>query len=330
MTTRCPRDCAYCANVWKADPAYPRDGLPAAELVELTLGALRASGLAKVQVTGGEPLLRPDLMEILAGLRDGGAAVSMITDGGLVDAAVARELARLGVAPVQPTLLAARREVHDALKGGESFDLTVAAISHLRRAGVPVSVAFVCVQPNAADFRDVIELCFALGVRTVALSRFCAAGAGAGRLAELMPDRRALAACLEVADWANERLDMRVQVAISLPLCAVDTDAYPHLRFGRCAVTSETPGFTIDPSGHLRACSISSTILGSLRDEPWQALVGRAAESYFRAMRTPPAACRDCGLLARCGGGCRESAVTCFGDAQRPDPLAPGAGWSPS
>ncbi len=322
VTTRCNRACEYCYNVWHSDPGYPEDELDAPELIALTAGALRDSGLGMVQLTGGEPCLRPDLLEIAEGILRYGAAVSLVTDGGLIDERLADQLARLRVGPVQPTLLAGRREVHDEIKGAECFDATVAAIGRLTRRRIPVSVAFVCTRRNHDQFRSVVELCFALGVRTVAFSRFCAAGRGGRHHQKLMPSPEMIAGCLDVAQWANTRLGMKVRVAISLPLCCVDSGHYPDLGFGRCAVTGATPGFTIDPSGGLRACSISPTVLGDLRRESWQAILDRARDGYFRRMTTPPEACRDCDLLQRCGGGCRETALTCFGTTDRPDPLA--------
>lgn len=323
VTARCNRACAYCYNAWKADPGYPRVELDAACLVSLVRGVLAAGGIRRLQISGGEPLLRADLFEIIAGLQGSGARISLVTDGSGIGEAEAAQLARLKVAPVQPTLLAAERSLHDALKGAACFDDTVAAIARLRRAGVPVSVAFVCTRQNWDRLHEVVELCFALDVKTIAFSRCCAAGAASLRPSELLPTREMVLAGLEVAEWANARLGMNVRVAISLPPCAVEARRFPHLALGRCAVTSEQPGYTIDPAGNLRVCSISPTVLGSLLDEPWAALMARARLGYLRELAEVPAACRVCPLLIRCGGGCRETARACNGG--RPgaaDPLA--------
>ena len=178
VTGRCNRSCRYCYNEWRGADAPPED-LPADELVAVVEAALAATGRRAIQVTGGEPLLRPDLFEIIEALRRPERTISLVTDGGLLDEAAIAELVRLKVGLVQPTLRAARRELHDALKGATSFDDTVGAIARLRKAGVPVSVSFVCTSRNYAHFREVVELCFALGVETVAFSRFCSSGAGA-------------------------------------------------------------------------------------------------------------------------------------------------------
>jgi len=324
-------------------------------LVERTLAA---SGRNSVQISGGEPLLRPDLFEILEALKKPGRAISLVTDGGLADAGVVQKLKALGVAPVQPTLLAARRQVHDHLKGCPSFDAAVGAISRLTKADVPVSVSFVCTALNYLHFKEVVELCFAMGVRTIAFSRFCTAGVGAARCTELAPDAGMIRSCLDIAEMAVERLRMRIVVAISLPLCVPEPrlgpeggahvgprraedgvpedqevhsrprpgaqeHRYPMLKFGRCAAGGEAPGYTVDPWGRLRACSVSPVVLGDLKAESFEAVVARARSGYFREVNALPAACVGCPAAARCGGGCRESARATYGNLDRPDPLVP-------
>ncbi len=337
VTGRCDRTCPHCYNAWALDRSGPQPvgrhvglplqpatppGLPADALVALVRDVLRQSGLSAVQITGGEPTLRDDLPALLEGLRPHVRGLSMVTDGARLDAAWVARLKRLKVGPVQPTLLAADRAVHDRLKGAPCFDATVDALARLVAAGVPTSVAFVCTRETAPHFHDVLELCFALGVRSVAFARLCTAGAAVGHGPDLAPTREQLDACLASADRAVARLGMHVHVAVSLPLCAAPPARYPHLTFGRCAVSAGAPGFTLDPHGRLRACSISPTVLGDLTREPWSAVMARARTGYLARMAEIPPPCRSCVDVSRCGGGCRESALAAFGDLAHADPLA--------
>lgn len=324
VTPDCNRNCLYCYNGWRLYPETRDRVLPADELVTLVQRALEESGRTAVQFSGGEPLLRADFFEIVDGLRAPGCALSLVTDGGLIDEAVAARLKELGVAPVQPTLLAADREVHDRLKGTTgAFDKTVAAIGLLRRHEVPLCVSFVCTRANYQCFREVVELSFALGVQSIAFSRFCTAGAGAERQAELVPTATQVRECLDVAMESTGGLGMRIHMAISLPLCVPTSEQLQGLRFGSCALGTDQPGYTVDPWGRLRACSVSSVTLGDLKTESWTDIVARARETYFPGVNELPSACRDCTLAARCRGGCRESARTAYGNLERPDPLAP-------
>jgi len=321
LTSRCNRSCVYCYNQWRDDADHTDRELPPEQLGDLINRVMDESGFGSVQLTGGEPLLYPGFIQLVESIRAPGRKVSLVTDGGLLDETMVEELKRLKVAPVQPTLLAARREVHNELKGTDCFNATVSALALLRRLRVPVSVSFVCTRRNYQHFRDVVELCFSLGVRVIAFSRFCSAGRGGRRHDELAPDSAMIASCLEVAEEANARLGMKVTIAISLPLCAVNPADYPNLAFGRCAISTDNPGFTMDPDGKLKACSISSTVLGDLRTEAWNAVLSRARKDYFQRMSTVPDDCVGCALVDRCGGGCRESVLSRHGDLNHPDPL---------
>lgn len=321
VTPRCDRDCLYCYNVWRADAVPEEPPLPAAELVTLVEAALAACGRDAVQLTGGEPLLRDDLFDIIEGLRAPGRAISLVTDGAGIDDGVADRLRELRVGPVQPTLLAAARVIHDGLKGARCFDATVAGIQRLRARKIPVTVSFVCTRQNHEHFAEVLELCFAMGVRSVAFSRLCLTGAAAKHRDALEPDAEMIRGCLEAAEAASERLGMKIHVAISLPHCAVGAGSYRHLSFGGCSLSSGAPGFTIDPWGRLRACSVSPEILGDLRTEDWDAIMGRAREGYLRDLCAMPEACMSCAALRRCRGGCRESALAVSGGFGAMDPL---------
>jgi len=321
VTPRCDRDCLYCYNTWRAEEIPTAPPLSAAELVSLVDAALRASGRDAVQLIGGELLLRTDLFDIFEGLKAPGRTLSLVTDGAGVNDVVADRLRDLGIGPVQPTLLAADRLIHDGLKGARCFDDTVAAIQRLRARKVPVTVSFVCTRRNHDRFAEVLELCFALGVRSVAFSRLCLTGAAAKHRQELEPDAAMIQGCLDTADAATARLGMKVHVAISLPHCAVEPARTPSLTLGGCSLSTGTPGYTIDPWGRLRACSVSPAVLGDLREEAWDVIVSRAKDGYLRDVCAVPEACMSCAALRRCRGGCRESALAAGGGFGAMDPL---------
>lgn len=117
ITGRCNRDCVYCYNDWRGQPA-------ASSPVELETGALlalveqlvRDTGVRHITVSGGEPLTRPDALELLNGLARLNLGISLVSDGGLLDEHLASRLAEVPVSLVQLTLLAAQQEAHDALK----------------------------------------------------------------------------------------------------------------------------------------------------------------------------------------------------------------------
>lgn len=68
VTPRCNLDCLYCYNVWKGPLLYPRGELPAREVLDRLDEVLADTRIRHVTLTGGEPLLRPDLADLVRGL----------------------------------------------------------------------------------------------------------------------------------------------------------------------------------------------------------------------------------------------------------------------
>src|SRR5512135_1802139 len=93
ITQRCNHECLHCYNAWKNPVDYPMGELGAGETLEMLGKLLDETGARLVSLTGGEPMLRPDVYEIVDSLRARGVTVNLITNGGLLDdAAIARLL----------------------------------------------------------------------------------------------------------------------------------------------------------------------------------------------------------------------------------------------
>lgn len=321
VTARCNRDCLYCYNDWRDEPPSPdqRD-LPTAELVALLTRLVTESGRSRVDLTGGEPLLREDLFDLIDGIRAVGGSAALTTDGGLVDAAVASGLAKRGVAPVQVTLLAADRALHDRLKGKEAFYATVLGVAHLVRAGVPVTVAFICTRLNWHAAYGVAELCVALGVRSLAFHRLCAAGRAGRNAALLTPEPEQVAAALaQLQEAARTLPKLRVYNAIAIPTCAVGGEG---LRgTGTCAATSDNPAYAVSHRGELRLCAALPVVVGDLTRRSFGDVVSGLQRGDALGPMLPPE-CAGCADVSACRGGCRAAALGSSGRLDGLDPLA--------
>ena len=321
VTARCNRDCLYCYNDWRdAPPSADQRDMPTAEMAALLTRLVTEAGRPRVDLTGGEPLLRDDLFELIDAIRAAGGTAALTTDGGLVDATVASGLAQRGVAPVQVTLLAADRALHDRLKGKESFDATVLGITHLVRARVPVTVAFICTGLNWQAAFEVAELCVALGVRALAFHRLCTAGR-AGRNATLLTPEpgQVRDALLQLEDAARRLPSLRVYNAIAIPPCA---EAGASLRgTGACAATSDSPAYAVSHRGELRPCAALPTVIGDLTRAGFRELEAGWLAGEGQALSLP-GECSGCAEALACRGGCRAAALGVAGRLGAPDPLA--------
>jgi cyclic pyranopterin phosphate synthase len=163
LTDRCNLRCTYCMPFTHAILAPEADVLTADEL-ELVVRAAVACGFRKFRLTGGEPTLRPDLLEIVARIArtSGGLDLAMTTNGLRLDE-LAHQLARAGLRRVNvhlDSLDAARLE--RTMRFG-SVERAAAGIAAAEAAGLlPIKLNVVVVRnENDADVAELARLTLA-------------------------------------------------------------------------------------------------------------------------------------------------------------------------
>lgn len=155
LVRRCNLACRHCYSI-SADVDFPGE-LTTPEIFR-TMDDLAAFGVPALILSGGEPLLHPDLFTISHRAKARGFFVGLSTNGTLIDAAVAARIAEVGYDYVGISL-DGRRATHDRFRRKEgAFDASLAALRHLRDAGVRVGVRFTLTQENAVDLPALLTL----------------------------------------------------------------------------------------------------------------------------------------------------------------------------
>ena len=155
-------------------------GQPMGETPELTtaqwktvLETLRAAGVPQVTFTGGEPTLRPDLVELVDAAQ--WFVTRLNTNGRLLTPALCKALYDASLDSVQITLYSADEATHNALVGAPGFADTVAGIRSAVAAGLNVSVNTPLCTRNA-DYAATLRFAAGLGVRYATCSGLIPAG----------------------------------------------------------------------------------------------------------------------------------------------------------
>ena len=169
ITLRCNARCGICGYV----SDYPRRGreLSSADLFRLVDEA-RELGTRVISLGGGEPFLRPDVMDLIRHVAASGIVPFVHTNGSLLD----RE--RLEALAATPSLVLAlsldshRRALHDAVRGLACFDSLVAGARFLARAGRSVIFTFTISGLNYGDLLPAAHLAYDVGVRTIRYTPF--------------------------------------------------------------------------------------------------------------------------------------------------------------
>jgi len=321
VTPRCNHDCLHCYNVWKNAAPYPFEGeLGTAELSALLDRVLDETGVNEVTLTGGEPLLRPDIVQLVEHLNARGAAVDLITNGTLLDAAMIDRLTPDLVGSWELPLLSSEAAIHDELSGhAGAFDKVTLAIAELKLRQQPVVAVFVATQLNLPTLRETAELAFALGVDALMFNRFNPGGRGFANLERLQCRPAQLREALDALDGLSRELELPVSCSIAMPPCLFDHARWPALSFGFCAAGTPEAYYTIGPLGELRPCNHSTTVLGDLREQGFWEIVEAGTMGAFMAAR--PAFCDGCGVAQTCLGGCKAAAEVCYGDLSAVEPF---------
>jgi radical SAM protein with 4Fe4S-binding SPASM domain len=155
LIRRCNLTCRHCYSV-SADRDFPGElTTPEAFTVMDDLKAFRVPVLI---LSGGEPLLRPDVFDIAMRAKSLGLYVGLSTNGTLIDDSLVGRIAAVGFDYVGISL-DGRRETHDAFRRRRgAFEDSLAAARACRDAGVKVGLRFTLTEGNAADLPYLLEL----------------------------------------------------------------------------------------------------------------------------------------------------------------------------
>ncbi len=199
-TTRaCNLRCAHCRRLEAAGPesadGLNRSGYSAGSVSSggelsskdaLTLvGAVAETGRPILVLSGGEPLLRPDIFDIAGRAVSLGLTVSLATNGTLVDDAAAEQIAACGIRRVAISLDGPDAASHDAFRGEAGcFDKALAGFGRLKRRGVSLQINTTVTRGTLGRVEEMYG--FALRLGADALHVFSLVPVGCG--AEIAPE----------------------------------------------------------------------------------------------------------------------------------------------
>lgn len=292
----------YCYNVWKENKKYPRGELRLASIKVLFKKLLAEIKPKFIILSGGEPLLHPDIFNIVNLLYGLGNKVGLATNGTLLDEEKVRRLTKDGVKYFEISLDTTYPKTYFQLSGNNQLEKVRQAILAVKKFRIPLTASFTITKSNHTDIADVVDLCFAFSVDSIALNRFVPGGAGIKNIETLQISRRELEDTLRIANHKNAQDNIQVNITIPIEPCEVDHKKYPHLKFGTCGCGKDK--WVIDPLGNLRTCEQNPEILGNLFDKNFNELSNLDEVKTFRQKNAKPI-CDQCQSYINCGGGCR-------------------------
>ena len=316
LTYRCPLKCPYCSN--PLELSRYRQELD----TETWLRVLREAaelGVVQVHFSGGEPLLRGDLGELVAEARRCDLYSNLSTGATLADEARLEELRRAGLDALQVSVLDSNPQGNDWLAGAPSFEKKQEAILAARRVGLPVTLNVVLHRHNLDHIERIIELAEEWRVHKVELAHTQYSGWAFRNRAALMPTREQVERARDAVEQARSRLDNSLEIQHVLPDYF---DRYPKA----CLQGWGRVSLTVAPDGAVLPCQTAREIptleFPNVRDQALDDIWFRAPVfNRFRGTDWMPEPCRSCDRREIDFGGCRCQAFLLTGDLTATDPV---------
>jgi pyrroloquinoline quinone biosynthesis protein E len=314
LTYRCPLRCAYCSNPL----GYSRvpDALDAGAWVRAFHEASEL-GVVHVGLTGGEPTLRPDLREIVAGADSAGLYAHLVTAGTTLDRDGLAALESAGLRSVQLSIQDAVPVESDAIAGAPAFGRKLAFARAVHSLGLPLVLNIVLHRRNLGRVPEMIALARELGALRLELANAQYYGWALANRDALLPSREQLEAASAEVERAR-RVPGGPEILFVLPDYFAGRPKPCMGGWGRRTIV-------VAPDGRVLPCHAAAEIpgleFGSLRERSlawcWTEAPGMRAFRGEAWMREP---CRSCPLRTRDFGGCRCQAFLLTGDAAATDP----------
>ena len=316
ITHRCPLHCVYCSNPLQL--ASAKAELSTRDWVRVFQEA-RSLGILHLHLTGGEPVARADLKDLVQAAHTAGLYINLITSGiGLPEARLAG-LVDVGLDHIQLSFQDSKEEPANWIAGTKAHVHKVALSEIIRRFPVAFTVNLVVHRQNLDHLEEMIGFAEQLKPDRLEIAHAQYYGWALKNRDTLIPTREQLENSLRIVEAAQERLSGQMRIDCVVP----DYYArYPKACMGGWGQRL----ILIDPSGQALPCHAAGVIPGMSFDNVrghslewiWR---DSAAFQRFRGEQWMPEPCRSCERRVEDFGGCRCQAFLITGDAGATDPV---------
>ena len=216
LTYQCPLHCPYCSNPLDIGGEKYRSELETEHWAR-TFREARGLGVLQLALTGGEPMLRRDLVELCAGSRDAGLYSSLITAGTLFTRERAEALKLAGLDHVQISIQSPNAQDNDRIAGNKSFEKKIAAARLAKELDFPLTINCVLHRQNLDRIAEVLDLALDLGAQRLELANTQYYGWAVANQEALLPSWEQLRRGEEAVRRFRERVGPKLDVLWVLP-----------------------------------------------------------------------------------------------------------------
>jgi pyrroloquinoline quinone biosynthesis protein E len=316
LTHRCPLHCVYCSN--PQELTARANELPS-EAWSRVFQQAAALGVMQLDLTGGEPLARPDLTTLIQSARAANLYVNLITSGLPLDEKRLGELIASGLDHFQLSFQGAREDTANEVSGSKSHAQKLRVLDWLKSHRIGVTLNFVIHRKNLDQLEEMLAIAENSSATRIEFAHVQYYGWAFANREQLLPSREQLTRSLDFFKNAQERLRGKIRVEYVVP------DYYA--KFPKpCMGGWARKAILITPSGEALPCHAAAVISGLHFEnvkEKSLAEIWQKSEAFqkFRGEDWMQEPCKSCDRRARDFGGCRCQAFLLVGDATVTDPV---------
>lgn len=319
LTYACPLHCPYCSNPVALDNY--RDELTTEEWQRVLTEAAEL-GVLQLHLSGGEPLQRHDIVDLVRHADGLGMYTNLITSGLGFSERRADQLREAGLAHVQISIQAQEQTLSDRIAGTTSFARKLVVAQLVKQLGWPLTLNVVLHRQNIDQISGILDLATEMGADRIELANTQYYGWAGLNRSELLPTRDQLERAEATVRATRERLGNQMEIIYVIP------DYYS--RYPKpCMDGWARRQLTVTPNGDALPCPVAQDLAKgldladtSVRDHSLQ-WIWESSPLFqkFRGDAWMPDPCRSCDRREIDFGGCRCQAFALTGDAARADPV---------
>ena len=324
LTHRCPLHCVYCSNPMELAATQSELSTEEWTSVFQQCGKL---GMLHAHFTGGEPLARTDLTELIAAARATGLYTNLITSGIGLNETRLQALVGAGLDHIQISFQDSREAAANWIAGAKAHAHKIELSHAIRRHKIAFTVNLVVHRQNLDHLEEMIAFIEQLNPERVEIAHAQYYGWALANRAALMPTRAQLEKAVAIVAEAEKRLAGRIRIDSVVP------DYYA--KFPKACMGGWGQRLMlINPAGKVLPCHAAEVLPGmSFENAREKTLewIWQESSSFrkFRGEDWMPEPCRSCDRRTEDFGGCRCQAFLLTGDPLVTDPactLAPAHG----
>ena len=316
LTHCCPLHCVYCSN---PQELTARTNELSTEIWSRVFHEASEAGVMQLDLTGGEPLARPDLSKLIQSASASGLYVNLITSGLPLDEKRLDELSAAGLDHFQLSFQGAREDIASEISGTKSQAQKLRVLDWLKSRRVAVTLNFVVHRKNLDQLEEMLAIAENSSATRIEFAHVQYYGWAFANREQLLPTREQLTQSLEFFKNAQDRLRGKIRVQYVVP------DYYA--KFPKpCMGGWARKVMLITPNGEALPCHAATVIPGLLFEnvkEKSLAEIWQSSEAFqkFRGEDWMQEPCKSCDRRTIDFGGCRCQAMLLAGDAAATDPV---------